>query len=130
MQEISQKIELCWIIDTEWEKFYKECTIESLQDARNKRRDIRVWDSILYKNGEMIKKTWDIILTSFQIAKYWKADTADVFIYLSLPKYPDYIQKKLKTAVANMWREQRNSITYEAISQTIKRWIHEENYYS
>ena len=131
MQEIIQNIELCYIIDKEWEKFYKECTLESLEKARKDNRDIRIWDSIFYsKEWEMIKKTWEIVLTSFNISKYWKADTADIFVYLSLPKYPKKIQDKFKLSLSNMRKEQRNHLSYGVIKYTLDRWIEEDKYYS
>lgn len=116
MSEIITTQPLCWILDNEWIKHYKECSLEDLQQARMQKVDI------LTASSE--------VLTDYPIAKYWKADVVDRFLFFALPKYPAYIQKKFKMSVANMGREQRNSLTYDAISQAIKRWIHEEQYYS
>lgn len=131
MSEIVNTRPLCWVIDFEWNKFFKECTLESLQQARAKKIDIRVWDSIFFDSEwKEYKNPWSEILTHSQVTKYWSADIADRFVYFALPKYPKKIQSRLKISLQNMPREQRKNLSYEAIKIAIDRWIHEDSYYS
>lgn len=131
MSEIITTQPLCWVIDAEWNKYYKECTLESLQNARDKKLDIRVGDNIFFdKEWKEYKNPWEEILTHFQISKYGKADTVDIFIYFALPKYPKKIKDRFKISVSNMTKERRKELSYEAIKTTIDSWIKEETYYS
>ena len=115
MQELAPTDPLCWILDNEWIKHYKECTLEELQKARSYKTDILTSDNE--------------VLTDYQISKYWKADTSDMFLYFSLPKYPKHIQDKFKISLLNMSREQRKNLSYWAIKTTLDKWISDEEYY-
>ena len=106
---------LCWILDNEWIIHYKECMLDDLQNARKYKVDI------LTTNNE--------VLTDYQVAKYWEADTIHRFLYFSLPGQPKYIRNKFKIAIANMSREQKKALSYDAIKITIDRWKHDEEYY-
>ena len=112
--ELTTTQPLIWIEDKLWERFYKECTIAEMKKARDKKVDISVWKEIL---------------TDYQIARYWEADVIDRFLYFSLPSQPKYIQDKFKISIANMSREQKRKLTYEAIKLRIDMWKHEEEYY-
>jgi hypothetical protein len=69
------------------------------------------------------------ILTDYQIARYGEADTIDRFLYFSLPSQPKYIRDKFKIAIANMTREQKKKLTYDAIKIRIDMWKSDEEYY-
>lgn len=114
--EITNTDPLCWILDNEWHKYYKKCELSDLQKARNNKLDILC--------------EWDIILTHFQISKYWKADTIDRFIFFSLPSYPAEIKRRFKNAIENLPDYRKKTLTYDQISQTVKRWREEDEYYS
>jgi hypothetical protein len=86
-----------------------------MKRARDKKTDISVGKEIL---------------TDYQIARYGEADTIDRFMYFSLPSQPKYIRDKFKIAIANMGREQKKALTYEAIKLRIDMWKHDEVYYS
>lgn len=113
--EIIENKELCYIIDNDWRKYYKECSLNELQRARKEKMDIMCWNEVL---------------THYDVKKYWKADISDIFIYFVLPKYPKFIQDKFKTTVNNMSIEKRNKLTYEQIKNAVNRWVEEEKYYS
>lgn len=112
--EITTTNPLIWIEDKLWERFYKECTLDDMKKARDRKIDISVWNEVL---------------TDYQITRYWEADTIDRFIYFSLPSQPQYIRNKFKTSIANMSREQKRSLTYDGIKIRIDMWKHEEEYY-
>ena len=114
--EITNTDPLCWILDNEWDKYYKKCELQDLQKARNNKLDISC--------------EWDIILTHFQISKYGKADTIDRFIFFSLPSYPSEIKRRFKNAIENLPEYRKKTLTYDQISETVKRWRYEEQYYS
>lgn len=115
MSEIITTNPLCWILDNEGNRHYKECTLEELQKARSYKTDILT--------------SWDEVLTDYQIAKYWKADVVDRFLYFVLPKYPKKIRDRFNISVVNMWKEQRKNLSYEAIKNALDGWIKEETYY-
>lgn len=114
--EITLNKPLCWILDNEWQRHYKECTLDDLQKARSLKTDVRTSN--------------DIVLTDYQISKYWKADTCDMFMYFSLPSYPKKIRDRFKTALSNMSRDQRSNLKYEVIKSRLDSWVEEEKYYS
>jgi len=116
MSEIITTQPLCWILDNERSRHYKECSLEELQKARSYKTDILTAE--------------DEVLTDYQIAKYWKADIVDRFLYFALPKYPKKIKDRFKISVSSMTKEQRKSLSYDAIKNAIDSWIKEETYYS
>jgi len=116
MSEIITTQPLCWILDNEGNRHYKECSLEELQQAR------------IYKTD--ILTAWEEVLTDYQIAKYGKADIVDIFIYFALPKYPKKIKDRFKISVSNMTKDRRRELSYEAIKNTVEWWIKEDNYYS
>lgn len=130
MSEIITTQPLCWILDNEGNRHYKECSLEELQIARDKKKDIRVWDS-LYIDSEWktCKRSGEEMLTDYQISKYWKADIVDRFLYFALPKYPKKIKDRFKISVSNMTKERRKDLSYDAIMITLESWIKEESYY-
>lgn len=116
MSEIITTQPLCWILDNDGNRHYKECTLEELQKARGYKTDILTAE--------------DEVLTDYQIAKYWKADIVDRFLYFALPKYPKKIKDRFKVSVSNMTKERRKELSYKNIRNTIDSWIKEESYYS
>jgi len=56
MSEIITTQPLCWILDNERSRHYKECSLEELQKARSYKTDILTAE--------------DEVLTDYQIAKY------------------------------------------------------------
>lgn len=115
MELITQQ-PLCWIQDNEGNRHYKECTLEDLQSARRQKVDI------------MTSK--DEVLTDYQVAKYWKSDIIDRYIHFVIPKIEPYIQTRFKTMIANMTKQQRESITYEWIKLWVEKQRKDEEYYS
>jgi len=114
MELITQQ-PLCWIQDNEWTRHYKECTLEDLQQARKHKVDILT--------------SSDEVLTDYQVAKYWKADIIDRYIYFVIPKIEPYIQTRFKTMILNFTKQQRENITYEWIKIWVEKQRKDEEYY-
>jgi len=97
---------LCFIIDQEGEKHFKEITLEALKNARNDKSDI---------------ECHDIILTHYDVQKYGVCDTVDRFLYFAMPKQPKEIQMRFKTLINFMTKKQREEVSYQAISAWIQK---------
>jgi len=131
MSEITNTEPLLWVEDRMENRYFKECTLEAMQFARNQKLDVSVWDSrTIDHEWKEIFVPWIEVLTDKFIARYWKADTVDRFIYFSLPKYPDWVREKFKVSIWNLSREKKKSLTYNAIKITVGQWIHDKKYYS
>lgn len=107
--EIFELKPLCWIRDKDDMIFYKECSYDSLKEARKRLSDIDCFD-VKWKK---------YTITHYEIQKYGEADVIDHFLFFILPKEEKYIRDRFHTLITNMSKKQRSELNYEYV----KKWI-------